>query len=258
MSKKDNAALTPGEKYINWVHNFGRVGIIVIILYMLCMPVITCTVFDCFPPIASVLKGGAGVLALFIPLGISEVLSYTPIVGSACYVTFLTGNVMNLKLPCAINAMKLAKVDQSTEKGDAISTVAVAASSILTICVIAVGVVLAVPLNNSGILQNESVQVATNYMLPALFGGMFLGLLGNGGGETVIRKKLLIPALPALIVLVLGLMGIISSGMEGIAILVMLPVTLLWARFLWKKNIIKVEPNPDRVNPAEEEAATEL
>jgi diadenosine tetraphosphate (Ap4A) HIT family hydrolase len=46
---------------------------------------------------------------VYIPVGFSEAISYTPILGASSYLTFITGNIMNLKLPCAVNAMKLAK-----------------------------------------------------------------------------------------------------------------------------------------------------
>lgn len=229
------------DKYINWVHRFGRGGSLIAILYMLAMPTIICTVYDCFPPASAVFKGGIGVLALFVPLGISEVLSYTPMLGSSCYITFLTGNIMNLKLPCVINAMKLAKVEQNTPKGDAIATVAVAASSILTMLIIAIGVLLLTPLQP--LLQTPVVQSATKYMLPALFGGMFLGFLGKGEGEYIIKNKLLSIVVPVILVLLASFSGILSSGLEGVAIILMLPVTLISARILWKKGIIQVVKN---------------
>lgn len=229
------------DKYIDWVHRFGRIGTLIALLYMLAIPTIICAVYDCFPPISAIFKGGIGVLALFVPLGISEVLSFTPILGSSSYLTFLTGNIMNLKLPCVINAMKLSKVEQNTPEGDAIATVAVAASSILTMLVIALGVLLIVPLQP--LLQTTVVQNATKYMLPALFGGMFLGFLGKGEGEYIIERKLLAIVLPVILVLLASFKGILTSGLEGVAIIFMLPITILSARILWKKGIIKVVKN---------------
>ncbi len=53
---------------------------------------------------------------------------------------------MNLKLPCAINAMALTETSQGTEEGDTVASLAVAASSVITTVIIAVGVLLLVPL----------------------------------------------------------------------------------------------------------------
>ena len=80
-------------------------------------------------------------------------------------------------------------------------------------------------------------------MLPALFGGMFLGLLSIGDGEYIVENKLLTMFIPAVLVSVLCIMNIFVGGMEGIAILVMLPVTLLTARILWKKGIVRAVKN---------------
>ncbi|WP_350343096.1 hypothetical protein PRVXT_002376 [Proteinivorax tanatarense] len=227
------------ESYLRWVHRFGRTGTTILIIYILMIPTIICAIYDIFPPISSVILGGIGVFALFIPIGIAEVLSYTPLLGSSCYLTFTTGNVLNLKLPCVINAMKIANVEPNTPEGDAISTVAVALSSILTILIIALGVILLVPLQP--LLQTDSVQQATTYMLPALFGGLFLGFLGKGEGEYIVKRKSTAIILPVLLVSLAAKLGILKSGLEGVAIIVMLPITLLSARILWKKGVIEVE-----------------
>lgn len=77
------------------------------------------------------------ILMIYIPVGISEALSYTPILGSSTYLTFITGNIMNLKVPVAVNAMKLAKKEANTPEGEAISCVAVSVSSIMTVVILA-------------------------------------------------------------------------------------------------------------------------
>jgi hypothetical protein len=233
------------DDYTNWVHRFGRIGALIAILYMLFIPTAVSLAYHSFPPMSAILKGGIGVLALFVPIGISEVLSYTPILGSASYLTFLTGNILNLKLPCVLNALKLAKADQNTPEGDAIATVAVAASSILTMLIIAVGVVLLVPLQP--LFQTPFVKSATSYMLPALFGGMFLGILGPEQGAFRIKNKLLIMIVPLIIVSAGAITGVLISGLEGVAILLMLPVAIGIARILWKKGIVQVIMKDDDI-----------
>lgn len=84
--------------------------------------------------------------------------------GTACYITFITGNVGNMKIPCALNAMEMTDSPLGTERGDTVSAIAVSVSSMVTMIVIAIGVVLLVPLQP--ILENPTVQVATSYMLP--------------------------------------------------------------------------------------------
>ena len=83
---------------------------------------------------------------MFVPSAFSEVISYAPILGSASYITFITGNVMNLKLPVAISAQQIAGVEANTPESDANSTMAIALSSLETIAIIAVGVLMLKPL----------------------------------------------------------------------------------------------------------------
>ena len=61
----------------------------------------------------------------------------------------------------------MADVEQNTDAGDAVATVAVAVSSIVTTVIIVLGVLLLVPLQP--ILESEPVKIAGSYMLPALY-----------------------------------------------------------------------------------------
>lgn len=112
-------------KYSDKIHLVGRAGSVMSLCIMLGIPALICAVYDIWPTIGEVVSIGSGLLAIFVPTAISEVFSYTPILGSACYIAFITGNVLNLKLPCAVSAMELADVAQGSEEGDAISTVAI-------------------------------------------------------------------------------------------------------------------------------------
>ena len=236
------------EKYIKSIHRLGRLGSLGALGFMVGIPLVICAIYSCFPDFGLVLQSGTGLLAMFIPIAISEVFSYAPVLGSASYITFITGNVMNLKLPVAINAIDIAGVEQSTDEGDAIVTVAVGASSIVTMAIIALGVVLLVPLQP--IFAIPAVKTATGYMLPALFGGLALGIFNGRSGKYNIKGKLL-GAVPAvIIVIILMIMGVPLSTYQGFVIVGMIPVTILTSWLMYKKGIIKVfeqgktEPEP--------------
>ena len=134
------------ESYDRSIHRTGRLGSILAIAWMLGIPAVMCTVYHMFPSIPDLLLFGSGLLALYVPTAISEVITYVPMLGSASYITFITGNISNLKLPCALNALEMADVEQNTDAGDAVATVAVAVSSIVTTVIIVLGVLLLVPL----------------------------------------------------------------------------------------------------------------
>ena len=131
------------KKYEDSIHRTGRIGIIIGIILMLGIPAVISSVYDVWPESAAqVITAGSGLLAVFIPTCIAEVFSYTPILGSSAYITFLTGNVMNLKVPVVVNAQIMSDTASGTEEGDAVATIGVAVSSIVTTLIIAGGVLL--------------------------------------------------------------------------------------------------------------------
>ena len=234
---KEKVALDP---FTEWAHKSGRVFMVLFIAYMLVIPFIVCIVYDCMPSFKMCLPGLIAITAIMGPASIAEVGSYTPILGSSTYLTFASGNVMNLKIPCIINAQQIAKVEPNTVEGDAVALIATAVSSAVTIIILAIGVVLLSFIKP--ILENPYVVTASDYLLPALFGCMALGLLSSGNGKTKVKNHLLPALVPALLVTALTVLGIGSTGLAGILIIVMIPVTILCARILWKKGIVKVVP----------------
>ncbi len=234
---KEKVALDP---FTEWAHKSGRVFMVLFIAYMLVIPFIVCIVYDCMPSFKMCLPGLIAITAIMGPASIAEVGSYTPILGSSTYLTFASGNVMNLKIPCIINAQQIAKVEPNTVEGDAIALIATAVSSAVTIIILAIGVVLLSFIKP--VLENPYVVTASDYLLPALFGCMALGLLSSGNGKTKVKNHLLPALIPALLVTALTVLGIGSTGLAGILIIVMIPVTILCARILWKKGIVKVVP----------------
>ena len=234
---KEKVALDP---FTEWAHKSGRIFMVLFIAYMLVIPFIVCTVYDCMPSFKMCLPGLIAITAIMGPASIAEVGSYTPILGSSTYLTFASGNVMNLKIPCIINAQQIAKVEPNTVEGDAVALIATAVSSAVTIIILAIGVVLLSFIKP--VLENPYVVTASDYLLPALFGCMALGLLSSGNGKTKVKNHLLPALVPALLVTALTVLGIGSTGLAGILIIVMIPVTILCARILWKKGIVKVVP----------------
>ncbi|MDE7219566.1 MAG: hypothetical protein K2O45_08105 [Oscillospiraceae bacterium] len=241
---KDKKAYTL-DPFQEWSHRFGRICMILFFLYMLAIPLIMGAVYHAFPSASLLLTACSGVCVLFIPVGIAETISYTPILGSSTYLGFLTGNIMNLKMPCAKNAMNLAEVDQGTPEGDAVAAMAISASSMLTVIIIALGVLLIVPLQP--ILTIPAVQTATNYVVPALFGTFLLGFFSKERGEYQIHGKLKGAAIPFILGCVLTIMNIMVSSLQGVFILLLLPVTILCNWLMFKKKWVTVEKNPDYV-----------
>lgn len=161
------------EEFNNGVHRIGRIMLISAVILLVAVPFVVGAMYGVMPDMKGFLSGFAKVGLIYIPVAIVEFLVYTPMLGvGGSYLSFLTGNVTNMKIPCAMNARDIAGTEAGTAENEIISTISVATSAIVTTLVIVVGVVLLVPLQP--ILQSETLLPAFNNVVPALFGALGL------------------------------------------------------------------------------------
>ena len=216
------------SEYENQVHLYGRLWMGMALFLMLAVPAAICVYYDAWPAITDVLKGLLGVAPMFWTVGIIEVFTFAPMLGTGgTYLGFVTGNLANLKVPCALNAMEAAKVKAGTEEGEAISTIAVATSSIVTTLIIAAGVFGLGYLRP--VLESPTFKPVFDNILPALFGAL---------GVVFVSKnvKLSIAPLAFMIVLFLLLPGL--SGSVGVLVPVGAVIAIGVARVLYKKGLL--------------------
>ena len=245
-SKTADSNLSAEALYIKGMHRLGRLGIIGALFIFLGMPTFLGVYFKALPDLLQILSGSAGLLAIFIPICFSEMVAYTPILGSSMYLSTVTGEILNLKLPVAVNAMRQANVEPGTEAADIVATLSVCAASMVTLVVVTAGVVLLIPLQP--VLTLQAVQTATANILPALFGALSLAVLGNNiGGGVRAPGRLKGAILPALLVIVLTLVDIhlvkqleFMTQLQGLVIIAMLPVIYFSTKRLFRQGKIRV------------------
>lgn len=234
------------DAFQEWAHKWGRIGTVIALVYMIALPFVVLGYYDCIPSFGSVVNVATlGILAIYIPVGFSEALSYTPILGSSAYLAFITGNIMNLKLPCAVNSMKIAKKESNTPEGDVVASIGVATCSIVTVAILTLAAIFAKLI--SPVFELPVVQTMASYLLPALFGSMTLGLFASTAAGSKVVKGGIKGVIPVLVIVsvvciaarIFGL-GSIMLGMVGFLILAMLPVGIITSRILFKKGVIKV------------------
>ena len=226
------------KKYENSIHRLGRVGVIIGICFMLGIPAIVSAVYKVWPEnIGKLLTACVGLLAIYIPTNVAEVLGYTLVLGSSAYITFLTGNVTNLKIPVVLNAQALTDCAQGTDEGDTIASIAVAVSSIITTVIVAFGVLLMVPLKP--ILMSSAVQTASLYLLPALFGGLLLSNINQDCGEYTAKNKswILVPTM-LLVIIINHFYPLL--GKEGFIVIGCMVVSVVLAYAMYKAGFIKM------------------
>ena len=161
------------NKLNNSLHRIGRFLMITSIILLIIVPFAFGMVYGVSPDGDGFLAGYLKVAVIYLPVSLVEFLVYAPMLGvGGCYISFITGNVTNMKIPCAMNAQDIAGTKPGTLENEIITTISTATSAIVTTLVIVVGVLLIVPLQP--ILQNEALLPAFNNVVPALFGALGL------------------------------------------------------------------------------------
>ena len=195
---------TKMDSFQSWAHRWGRVGTLIVLIYMVALPfVVLAAYYDSIPSLGEVFNVNTfSILLIYIPVGFSEALSYTPILGCSAYLAFITGNLINMKIPCAVNARDLAGVRTGTPENEIVSTLSIATSSLVTIVILALGVLALMPLQP--VLQSPALQPAFANVVPALFGAM---------AYQYYRKNIVVAIAPLAVMSVLFTLvpGLISS-----------------------------------------------
>ena len=215
--------------YVDSVHRDGRIWNLSVMVLLLMFPVAVAVIFDASPDWGALAVGLLATAPMYWAVGLVETITFAPMLGAGgSYLSFVTGNISNLKLPCAINALEQNGVSASSEEGEVISTIAIATSSIVTTIVIIIGVICIVPL--SPILAAPVLEPAFAQMLPALFGGL---------GVAFVSKNWKLAIAPVVLMLILFIfVPALDSGTVGIMVPVSVLFTIGVGRILYKKGVL--------------------
>ena len=215
--------------YIDSVHRSGTIWNISVMILLLAFPLTVAALFGAAPDWGALVVGLIATAPMYWAVGVIETITFVPMLGAGgSYLSFVTGNISNLKLPVALNALEQAEVNISSEEGEIVSTIAIAVSSIVTTLIIILGVVLITPL--TPVLNAPVLAPAFAQILPALFGGL---------GVVFISKNWKIAVAPVLLMLVLFIfVPALNAGTVGIMVPVGVLFTLGVSRILYKKNLL--------------------
>jgi len=187
------------ENYIPSIIRWGKITMLLGIVTCFLPAVVISFVYGYMPPISVIIAGTIAQISVSGAFYIVEPISYFPILGiPGTYLTFLSGNTSNMRVPCSSVAQEAAGVEMGTEKGSIISTIGIAVSILVNIAVLTIGAIFGSMLLS---LLPESLKAALNFMLPALFGAVF-------GQFAVSRPKLAGVAA----VIALGMTWLLKNG----------------------------------------------
>ena len=215
--------------YMDSVHRDGRIWNVSVGFLLLMLPITVAIIFGVVPDWKALGMGLLATAPMYWTVGAIETVTFVPMLGAGgSYLSFVTGNISNLKLPCAINALEQNEVSANSEEGELISTIAIATSSIVTTLIVIIGVICIVPL--TPILSAPVLEPAFAQILPALFGGL---------GVAFISKTWKIAVAPILLMLVLFIfVPALNSGTVGIMVPVSALFTIGTARIMYKKGAL--------------------
>ncbi len=215
--------------YMDSVHRAGTIWNLSVMVLLMMFPVAVAVIFGALPDWKALAMGLIATAPMYWAVGVIETITYVPMLGAGgSYLSFVTGNISNLKLPCAINAMEQNEVTATSEEGEVISTIAIATSSIVTTLIIVLGVILIVPL--TPILAAPVLEPAFEQMLPALFGGLGVAFVSKNWKIAIAPIVLML----ALFIFVPGL----NEGTVGIMVPVSVVFTIVVSRILFKRGAL--------------------
>lgn len=219
------------ETYNNRTHIIGRTCTVIVLAALIGAPFLIGLYLGAMPDPGAAGRAFISVGLVWTISSIAEFLVYTPMLGAGgSYLAFITGNLINMKIPCAMNARDIAETKAGTPENEIISTLSIASSSLVTIVVLAVGVAALVPLQP--ILQSPTLAPAFDNVVPALFGAM---------SYQYFRKNMKLAVIPMLLMSVLFVLMPSLTSQTSIMIIPSGAVTIGAAFIMYRKKSKEVD-----------------
>ncbi len=228
--KTAEQAIQTREQYNLQMHTLGRVFTWLAVGLILLVPIFYCISAKTLPSGMAIVKSLPFLLG-YVAIGLIEAFSYAPLLGtSGQYMSFITGNISNLKLPCAINSQNIAKVEKGSEEQEIVTTISIAVSTIVTTVIILIGLIPLI------IFQQEIVDLLnpiSPYVIPAIFGGLTIVLIAQ------YYKIAAIPFIACIAICAIGnAIGFGSTLNQSTMVIVGMVISGISTTILYKKNKI--------------------
>lgn len=224
-----SVTLQSSADFANRLHFWGRMTIFMALIAFMAVPVGLSILYDVPLQWGQTFATAIPILVTFTIAGMCEILSFTPVVGAgAVYLSCLTGNLSNMKVPASINAMDLADCTPGSEKGDVISMIAVSASTFVTTGIVFLGMIFLAPIFEP-IYNNPFLKPAFVNLLPSLFGALLLPYMLKN------KKECIVPiVVPAIIILLIGRSQF--SSLQSYIMIGIILLSVLYSYLLHKKE----------------------
>lgn len=224
--------------YYKGIHRLGRITTAIMIVLLISVPFSIKYIYKIQLDFSKSIKAIIAVFGVYGIVSLVEFFSFTPLLGSGgVYLSFITGNITNMKLPAAISAMNIVGVEPGSEEGELVSVIAIAVSSLVTSALLMLGMFAFAKLEP--VLNNPSLAPAFNNLMPALLGALAVPLIRDD-----LKNGVFPVAVMAILTLVFGYDAV--TGKQLILLPTMLVLSVLWAYMLYKKDSKKTEENGEK------------
>lgn len=175
-------------------------------------------VWGAFPGVDNIFKGWVLIASIFLIYAVVEPISYYAILGlPGTYMSFLSGNIGNMRVPCSSIAQEVVGVEPGTKKAELVSTLGIAGSIITNLIAVTIAAFGGAALMS---VFPPVVLEGLTYVSPAIFGAMF-GMYWNKNKVTgtfaliltAILHFMLADYLPVFILLLIAVFGSVAFAM---------------------------------------------
>ena len=223
MTNNENMRMDPYTEYLKTTHRLGRTVSVITLILLIGAPFAIGAYLGAMPDLGAAARGFLAVGLVWTVSGVAEFLIYTPMLGAGgSYLAFITGNLINMKIPCAMTAREMVDAKSGTPENASSSTLSIATSSLVTILVLALGVLLLAPLQP--VLQSPVLRPAFDQVVPALFGAL---------AYRYYRKDVVLALVP---LIMMSLLFILVPSLASSTSILIIPsgaiaIGLSWLRF---------------------------
>jgi len=171
MSEIKNNELAYENEFTKPIIKYGRLTNLLAIPFCFVPALVLMFVYDAFPGINNILTGWLYIFSVYGIYAVVEPISYFPVLGlPGTYMSFLAGNIGNMRVPCSAIAQETLGVTPGTKKAEIVSTLGIAGSIITNLIVVTAAAVGGAALMS---VFPPIVLEAFMYVAPAIFGSIF-------------------------------------------------------------------------------------
>lgn len=159
------------QKFTKEIIKYGRLTNLLAIPLCFIPAAIMAVAYKAMPSTSDILGGWALIFSIFGVYAIVEPISYFPVLGlPGTYMSFLAGNIGNMRLPCSAIAQKAVGVEPGSKKAELVSTLGIAGSIITNLIIVTLAAIAGAAIME---VLPVGIKTAFNYASTAIFAATF-------------------------------------------------------------------------------------